>query len=77
MIIISEKSLDDKVEVIQNEREKTKLIKEAEHKAELAAKDAPAKEPVKATGIIILILLASIAIAIGGILFINRNNKKD
>jgi len=63
--------------MIGNEREKTKLIEEAKHKAELEAMDAPTKEPVKATGIIILILLASIAIAIGGILFISRKNKRN
>ena len=72
VIVISEQTMDDKVETIQETREQTKLLQEAEHKAELAAKDAPAEEPVKATGIIILILLGSIAIAIGGILIINR-----
>ena len=72
VIVISEQTMDDKVEIIQEAREQTKLLQEAEHKAELAAKDAPAEEPVKATGIIILILLGSIAIAIGGILIINR-----
>ena len=72
VIVISEQTMDDKVKTIQETREQTKLLQEAEHKAELAAKDAPAEEPVKATGIIILILLGSIAIAIGGILIINR-----
>lgn len=72
VVIISEQTLDDKVEVLQEQRKQEQLLKEAEHKAELAAKDAPTKEPAKATGIILLILLGSIAIAIGGILLINR-----
>ena len=72
VIIVSEQTLETKVEMIQEERIKMQAQKEAEHKAELAAKDAPAEEPVKATGIMILIVLGSIAIVIGALLIFNR-----
>lgn len=74
VIMISDETLEKLPGEIRQEKEALEAQKEAIRKAEIAAQEAPAKEPVKAAGIIALILLMSVAIGIG--VFLVYSKKK-
>ena len=72
VIIISEHTMEERVEVMLEERKQEELQKKAEKMAAIEEREAPTKKPEKALLVIALILIASM-IAVSGIyLLISR-----
>ena len=71
VIIISDESKEDLL--IEKAGEMQTVKKQEEEKAEQAKTELPAKEPKKAAGFLILILLASVAIGIGAYLIFKKD----